>query len=193
MTSPPRLGTRRLVLRSVTLADAGRVRILAGDPEVARMTSHIPHPYEVGMAAAWIQACQERMEEGLRYAFALDLGGEGLIGVCSLQVEPHQGRAELGYWLGRPWWGQGYMTEAARAVVAFGFERLGLRRIFAHHLPENPASARVMEKVGMVPEGMLRQHELHRGERPTDLVVWGILASEFGGAHARRERRGGKG
>ena len=180
VTSFPRLGTRRLVLRSVTLADAGRVRVLAGDPEVALMTSNIPYPYEVGRAAAWIRACEELQAEGLRYAFALDLGGEGLIGVCSLQVEPDQGRAELGYWLGRSWWGQGFMTEAVRAVVAFGFERLELRRIFAHHLPENPASGRVMQKVGMAPEGILRRHILHRGERPTDLVIWGMLAEDFG-------------
>lgn len=180
MTSFPRLGTRRLVLRSVTLADAGRVRVLAGDPEVALMTSNIPYPYEVGRAAAWIRACEELQGEGLRYAFALDLGGEGLIGVCSLQVEPDQGRAELGYWLGRSWWGQGFMTEAARAVVAFGFERLELRRIFAHHLPENPASGRVMQKVGMTPEGILRRHILHRGERAADLVIWGMLGEDFG-------------
>lgn len=180
MTSFPRLGTRRLVLRSVTLADAGRVRVLAGDPEVALMTSNIPYPYELGMAAAWIRACQERQAEGRRYAFALDLGGEGLIGVCSLQVEPDQGRAELGYWLGRPWWGQGFMTEAARAVVAFGFERLALRRIFALHLPENPASGRVMLKIGMTQEGVLRQHVLHRGERPADMMVWGMLRDDFG-------------
>jgi len=180
VTSFPRLGTRRLVLRSVSLADAGRVRVLAGDPEVALMTSNIPYPYEVGRAAAWIRACEELQGEGLRYAFALDLGGEGLIGVCSLQVEPDQGRGELGFWLGRSWWGQGFMTEAVRAVVAFGFERLELRRIFAHHLPENPASGRVMQKVGMTPEGILRRHILHRGERPADLVIWGMLGEDFG-------------
>jgi ribosomal-protein-alanine N-acetyltransferase len=177
----PRLATRRLVLRQVEVADATRVRVLAGDPDVALMTSNIPYPYEVGMATSWIATSADLMARGLRYAFALELPGDGLVGVCSLQIEPAEGRAELGYWVGKRWWGQGYATEGARAVVAFGFERLGLRRIFAHHMAENPASGRVMAKIGMTREGVLRQHVLHRGRQPVDMVVWGMLAEELGG------------
>jgi [ribosomal protein S5]-alanine N-acetyltransferase len=185
----PRLATRRLVLREVEIADATRVRLLAGDPEVALMTSNIPYPYEVGMATSWITSCADQVARGRRYPFALEVPGDGLVGVCSLQVDPAQGRAELGYWIGRRWWGQGYATEGARAVVAFGFERVGLRRIFAHHMTENPASGRVMQKIGMTREGVLRQHVLHRGTRPVDMVVWGMLAEELGGGGADSAKR----
>ncbi len=178
-TPLPRLETGRLVLRGFTAADAPRVQRYAGDPDVALMTSNIPHPYEEGMAEAWIASHAAALERGTLYAFAVELPGEGVVGACGLQVEPQQGRAELGYWVGKPWWGRGYTPEAARGVLAFGFGTLGLRRIFAHHLAGNDASGRVMAKIGMRREGILRAHELHRGERPVDMVVWGILAEEY--------------
>jgi [ribosomal protein S5]-alanine N-acetyltransferase len=179
--SLPRLATGRLLLRPFEPSDAPRVQRYAGEPDVALMTSNIPHPYEDGAAEAWIASHAEALAKGRLYPFAVELPGEGVIGACGLRVEAGQGRGELGYWVGRPWWGNGYMPEAARAVLGFGFGTLGLRRIFAHHLGGNDASGRVMEKLGMRREGVLRAHELHRGERPVDMVVWGILAEEFGG------------
>ncbi|HEY0008726.1 MAG TPA: GNAT family protein [Tepidisphaeraceae bacterium] len=99
--------------------------------------------------------------------------------------KPHR-RAELGYWIGVPHWGRGYCTEAAVAVVEFGFNQLGLRKVTCRHLACNPASGRVMAKAGMVREGVLREEALKDGEFH-DLVVYGLLASEFGAAAGRTE------
>lgn len=178
--SLPRLETSRLLLRGFEAADAPRVQRYAGEPDVALMTSNIPHPYEEGAAEVWIASHPEAVEKGTLYPFAVELPGEGVIGACSLRIETRQGRGELGYWIGKPWWGLGFAPEAARAVLGFGFGTLGLRRIFCNHLGGNDASGRVMEKIGMRREGVLRAHQLHRGERPVDMVVWGILAEEFG-------------
>lgn len=179
MTEVPRIETERLLLRPFAFHDAKRVQLLAGDPDVALMTSTIPYPYEDGAAEGWIASHAEGVASGRNLPFAVELGGEGLIGAVGLEVQPLHGRAEIGYWVGRPYWGCGFATEACRAVVAYGFTELGLRRIYGRHLAENPASGRVLQKVGMVREGLFRQHAMHRGERPADIVWHGVLAEEF--------------
>lgn len=97
--------------------------------------------------------------------------------------QPHR-RAELGYWVGQPFWNRGYATEAARAVIAFGFEVLGLNRIHASHLTRNPASGRVMPSPGSGSRVPLRQHVIEQ-ERPEDLAEYAILRADmpaFGGS-----------
>jgi RimJ/RimL family protein N-acetyltransferase len=84
----------------------------------------------------------------------------------------------MGYWLGVPHWNQGYMTEAARRVIQFGFEQQDLHRMVACHFTINPASGRVMVKAGMTYEGILRQH-VRKAEQFFDLACYGILRSEF--------------
>jgi RimJ/RimL family protein N-acetyltransferase len=84
----------------------------------------------------------------------------------------------MGYWIGAPYWNRGYATEAARAVLRFAFDTVGLHRIYATHFTRNPASGRVMEKTGMQREGVWREH-LMRGERFEDAVVYGILREEW--------------
>lgn len=182
----PDLHTDRLLLRSFTPDDAERVRELAGDAEVALMTANIPHPYEPGMAEAWIETHEDLVRAGRRHPFAIERPGRGVIGAVGLEVESEHGRAELGYWVGRPYWGRGYATEACSRVLDYGFQVLNLRRVFARHVVENPASGRVLEKLGMTREGVLRQHDLHRGERPVDMLIYGILRDEFNPA-ARRD------
>ena len=84
----------------------------------------------------------------------------------------------MGYWVGAPYWGRGYCTEAARAILRYGFEELGLHRIHAQHFARNPASGRVMQKIGMVYEG--RQHEhVRKWDRFEDSDLYGILASDW--------------
>ncbi len=86
--------------------------------------------------------------------------------------------AELGYWIGRFYWGQGYCTEAARQVLRYGFEDLKLNKICARHMQTNPASGRVMQKIGMRQEGCLRQHYNRWGE-VVDYPIYGILHAEY--------------
>ena len=178
MTEQPTLHTDRLVLRPFVDADAGQVQLLAGDRAVAAMTLHIPHPYEDGMAQAWIATHELAFRNGEQATFAVVLRDEDvLIGAVGLRIVAEGQRAELGYWIGRPWWGRGYCTEAARAAVRYGFEGLRLNRISASHFSGNPASGRVMQKLGMQREGCQRQH-IRKGDRYVDLICYGILRGE---------------
>lgn len=170
----PVIETRRLLLRPFEMADAADVQRLAGDRAIADTTLNIPHPYEQGMAERWIATHQPEFEAGRLCNFAITRGSTGeLIGAIGLRRLEAAEVAELGYWLGVPFWNRGYCTEAAIAVVAFGFEELGLTRVQAHHLLRNPASGRVLVKAGMRREGMARQ-EFRKGERHEDIVLYGI-------------------
>lgn len=176
----PTLHTVRLTLRPFTLDDAPEVQRLAGDKAVAEPTSAIPHPYLDGMAESWIKTHRKYYSDGKQAIFAITLGSTGeLLGTVSLtDISRAHRRAELGYWLGRDFWGQGYMTEAARAIIGYGFSAFGLNRIHARCLRRNPASARVLEKIGMQREACLRQHECKAGGFE-DILLYGMLASEF--------------
>lgn len=176
----PHLETERLVLRPFTLDDAPTVQQLAGDPAIADTTLNIPHPYADGMAEAWIKEHPETFAKGVGVTYAITRRQDGsLLGAISLRINQRHHRAEMGYWLGKPYWGQGYTTEAARALLAYGFTELELNKIYATYLKRNPASGRVMEKAGLTYEGVLRQH-VRNGEQYEDLVSYGILRSEFG-------------
>lgn len=175
----PRLETKRLLLRAFTLEDATRVQLLAGEKDIASNTLNIPHPYEEGMAEAWIKTHQEGFVKGELISLAIVLHSSGeLIGAIGLTVNQEHAHAELGYWIGKPYWNRGYCTEAAQEVLHYGFERLGLNRVCAMHLSRNPASGRVMEKIGMTHEGRRRKHVLKWGEFE-DLEMYAILKSEF--------------
>jgi len=181
----PTLKTERLVLRPFELSDAPRVQLLAGDRDVAAMTLLIPHPYEDGIAEAWIGSHQEHFENGQEIVFAITRKASAeLIGAIGLVPNPHHDLAGLGYWLGKPYWNEGYCTEAARAVLHYAFTELRLNRVQAHHFSHNPASGRVMQKVGMRHEGTLRQHVKKWGEF-YDNETYGILRAEF--ADSRRD------
>ena len=175
----PTLRTERLVLRPFDLADAATVQQLAGAREVAATLS-IPHPYEDGMAEEWIAKHADSFAQGRGLTLAITLAEDGQligsIGLGSRSKEPWLGG--LGYWIGTPWWGQGYCTEAARAVVGFGFDRMDVDRIHAEYYAGNIASGRVMQKLGMTHEGTLRRH-VHRWDRIEDMECYGILKSEW--------------
>lgn len=180
----PMIATARLLLRPFTLADAPEVMRMAGAPEVARSTLNIPHPYEPGMAESWISAQDSASDAGQFVTFAIVLAETGkLCGAIGLHLNPRDQNAELGYWLGAEFWGRGLCTEAGRAVLALGFEKLKLHRIHGGHFASNPASGRVMEKLGMKREGCRREH-VQKWGRFEDRVDYGILASEWADAQA---------
>ena len=180
-TAIPTLETGRLLLRPFTLEDAPTVRELAGGREVAATTSTIPHPYPEGQAEAWIGAHAQLAAHGVMYVFAVTRKASrvpmGSIGIVIGNGRPHK-RALLNYWLGVPYWNQGYATEAVRRVIAFGFEELGLNRIEATHHMDNPASGRVMQKAGMAYEGMLRGYLLKEGTAQ-DVAMYAVLRADW--------------
>lgn len=175
MRKLPTLTTERLVLRPFLLSDAAVVQRLAGSREVADTTLAIPHPYLDGMAESWIGTHEGAWTRHESATLAITEAEEGLVGAISLRIELPQRRAELGYWIGVPYWGRGYATEAVRAMLAFGFGRLSLHRIYAYHFVRNPASGRVMAKAGMHHEGTLRGH-FYRWGAPEDVAIWGRCA-----------------
>jgi [ribosomal protein S5]-alanine N-acetyltransferase len=179
MALQPTLETKRLILRPFTLQDAPVVHDLVSAREIADTTLAIPHPYEQGMAEAWIGSQQKGYDEGNSVHFAITLRESAqLVGSIGLQIHPIHAYAEMGYWVGVPYWGNGYCTEAVGAVIKYGFEHKGLNRIYAVHFKRNPASGRVMQKNGMVYEGCLHQH-VRKWDGYEDLMQYGILQTEW--------------
>ena len=187
MTAPRELRTARLLLRSFEAADIPAIVRLAGAKQIAATTLMIPHPYAEDDARTFLAKANEDFTEGLSAIFAISiLPKRELCGAVGLHIAALHMRAELGYWIGVPFWGKGYATEAAGAAIAFGFETLRLHRIYAHHFSENTASQRVLEKIGMRHEGRSRHH-VQKWDRFIDVENYGLLAEEF--QHGERARR----
>lgn len=131
------------------------------------------------MAEEWISTHDPNFEKGEAADFAIVLRDSGqLVGTIGLSINRRFDHAEMGYWIGKPYWGQGYCTEAAREILRYGFEDLMLNRIFASYFRRNPASGRIMEKLGMRHEGIARQH-IKKWNGYEDLVMYGILRDEW--------------
>jgi len=177
------LHTSRLILRPFTLTDAPEVHCLLSTPEIAATTLRIPYPYEEGFAQAWIVQHPASFEQGKGVVFAMERQEDGrLVGCVSLECDTQNCRAELGYWVGVPYWNHGYATEAARMVIGFGFAHFTLNRIQGRHFASNPASGRVMEKAGLLYEGRLRNHIYKKGRGFEDVLFYGILSADFAAA-----------
>ncbi len=143
MPSPPTLETERLLIRPYREADIPELLPLIGTREVAATTLRIAHPYTEQDARAFLELAKE--PDKLWLAITLRADGRQIGGI-GLRIEPQHQHAELGYWLGVPYWGRGYATEAAREVLRYGFEDLRLHRIFASHFKHNPASGNALEE-----------------------------------------------
>jgi [ribosomal protein S5]-alanine N-acetyltransferase len=177
-SNPPTLTTARLVLRPFAMSDAPDVQRLCNVRDIALNTLLIPHPYPNGLAESWISSQPEGFANGEVVTFAITLAGGGeLLGATGMRIERASDRAEMGYWLGVPYWGQGYATEAARAFVEYSFDKLGLNRISAEHFTRNIPSGRVLQKIGMRHEGTMRQAHRKWGEY-LDSELYAILRSD---------------
>jgi len=175
----PVLETPRLVLRPFTMDDVPEVTRLAGDPLIADTTANIPHPYEVKHAVEWIGTHEERFAKGTLFNAAIAGRDDGtLYGAVGLEIHPPHDHAEIGYWVGVPYWGRGYATEASGALLAWAFGERRLHRVIGRHVARNPASGRVMEKLGMRREGVMREHWRYC-DGYDDIVIFGVLESEF--------------
>lgn len=153
MSELPRIATARLALRAPAATDRP--------------------------AAAWIAACPASHEQGEALALAIERISDGaLLGAIWLEVAPQRPCAKLGYWIDTPYRRRGYATEAASAVVAFGFETLGLERIWAPCLRGDAAAARLLEKVGFAHEGSRRQYAVERARAET-IEQHGCLRWEY--------------
>jgi RimJ/RimL family protein N-acetyltransferase len=179
MIKIPTLETERLLLRPFVIEDAPDVQRLAGDRAIADTTLNIPHPYEDGVAEDWISTHQEAFAKNQGVTFAVTRKPNGsLVGAISLMDIIKGHKAELGYWIAKPYWSQGLCTEAGHAILRYAFTELGLGRLHAGHISRNPASGQVMLKLGMQHEGTQRQH-VRRWGLSDNLELYGIMKEEW--------------
>lgn len=175
----PELETERLLLTKFRKKHATEITALANNENISSTTLHIPHPYHKKDALHFIRITENAFAEETGYMFALVLKSTGaFIGGCGLMINKESNIAESGYWSGVPYWNQGYTTEALKEIANFGFNRLGLHKIFAYCFHDNPGSAKVLEKAGFSFEGLLREH-LRKNGKYKDLAYYGLLRSEF--------------
>jgi len=171
--------TARLLLRPLEMTDCPDIQRLAGDRDVAATTRDIEHPYEDGMAENWVGSCQRQNKSGELVHFAITLAQDGaFLGAITLHLDPDKNQAELSYWVGKPFWNQGYATEAVKSVVGHGLTELGLDQVYAAHFARNPSSGRVMQKAGMLHEGFLKGHTEKWGQFE-DLELYGVTREQF--------------
>ena len=162
------LKTRRLTLRPICADDISAFVPLLDDFEVVKNLTHIPLPYTEADGRAFIALTEKKRSEGLSLNYGVLLGGETFIGFCTANIEDnsngrHPGSRELGYWYGRPFWGRGYATEAAQAMVEHAFEVLGAKALTSGVYVDNPASRRVLDKLGFRRVGTSERNCRSRG------------------------------
>lgn len=177
MNKPINLQSNRLILRPPREEDAPAFTRLAADEAIAENT-FVPHPYTTADAHRYLQYSRERWKSGSGAPFVI-LRRQDRIAVGAIsfkEIDRGYRRAELGYWIGRPYWGQGYATEAVRRLLRYGFEELKLHRVFASVFCGNEASRNVLKKAGLKKEGRLCGHVFHRG-RYRDLEIYGMTSS----------------
>jgi [ribosomal protein S5]-alanine N-acetyltransferase len=185
--------TKRLLLRPFEEADARRVAYLAGDYDVAKMSGRVPHPYTMASAYAFIAFTTEARATGADFSFAVTAPIDGLVGCVGLARvgEPANDTFEIGYWFGMPYWGLGYASEAARALMDWARAELAVRVFVSGHFADNPASGNVLRKLGFAPCGEQDLFGLARqGTFPSVRYVWPEGATPVSlfddhGAHAR--------
>jgi [ribosomal protein S5]-alanine N-acetyltransferase len=176
----PQLETQRLLLRPFRPSDGPVVERLAGMREIADTTLTIPHPYPAGGGVEWItrHPAAWARRDSLALAICAHASPDELLGAINLRLSLAHSHGEIGYWIALPRWGQGLATEAAQALVAYGFDELGLHRIQGRHFTRNAASGHVLQKLGMRQEGLHRDAYRRFGHFE-DVALYAILDSEW--------------
>ncbi len=170
--------TPQLTLRTITQGDLPAVLPLVQHQAVAATTLRIPHPCSPADLQKWFEHHQADTKAGRVTRWVMVDKSDALVGMIKLTLRPEFESAELGYWVGQPYWGRGYATEAAQGVIQYGFEKLKLNRIEAYAMVQNGASFRIFDKLGMKEEGHHRQIIKKNGVF-TDAKSYSILRAEW--------------
>jgi [ribosomal protein S5]-alanine N-acetyltransferase len=175
----PTLETQRLLLRPFTMQDAPKVYEYLSDSRIPVRMHRIPNPCTMEWVEHYLyKAIHEDPEIG-RFQFALARKSDGeLVGRMNIRVAAEHQRAEIGYWIGVPHWGNGYATEAGKRILQYGFESLGVQRIIGTVYSHNRASAQVLQKLGMRYE-ITRRQDTYKNGVFEDSEIYGILRGEF--------------
>lgn len=169
--------TNRLVLRLFQQSDAEAVARLCNNYNIYKNTMYLPYPYSKEDALSWMEHHLENFSANRSYEFAItDKESGELYGAIALSNNQKSYNGEIAYWVGEEFWGKGYATEAAEAIIQFAFDEKGYHKVFARYFGSNPASGKVMQKLGMTKEGILIDH-VRKDERYEDLIHYGIINS----------------
>lgn len=167
--------TKRLVLRIFQKSDAVAVTKLCNNYNIYKNTLYLPYPYTIEDALSWIEHHLDNFNANKSYEFAItDKESGKLYGAIALSNNQMFNNGEIAYWIGKKFWGNGYATEAAQAILHFAFEEKQYHKVFARYFNSNPASGRVMQKLGLKKEGILIDH-VRKENRFEDLVYYGII------------------
>lgn len=167
--------TNRLYLRLFEKRDAETVQVLCNNYNIYKSTLYLPYPYSLNDALVWMENHKKNFDEDYSYEFAItDKISGNLYGAISLSNNQKFKNGEIAYWIGEEYWGKGYGTEAAKAIIDFAFEEKKMHKVFARYFKSNPASGRIMQKIGMVQEGVLKDQIVKDGEYE-DLIYYGII------------------
>ena len=164
MANPLILRTERLLLRPPLPQDAPQIAARIGDRDVAWNLGRAPYPYQVSDAEEWLERIPKGWAEDTAYVLLLTRPEEGVMGCIGLDLKP-MNVWEIGYWIAKPWWGQGYITEAAQAVMAWAEDTMSIRQFASGHFVDNPASGRVLEKLGFTAVGEVDLYGRARGKK----------------------------
>lgn len=181
----PKLETEHLQLDQIKSKDIPDIVSYAGNKNITDNTRTMPHPYFEEDAIRWINIVNEGYKNEDQYAFAIRQKTDlRFIGGIGLTINLTNNRAELGYWLAEPFWSKGFITEAVKAILQFGFDELNLNKIEAVYLSTNEASGKVMIKNGMIKEGELKDHDVKKDHTVADgkyvsLIQYRMLKSEY--------------
>lgn len=181
MTNFPTLETERLILNRPTENDLGDLILhLNSDNVFSENTLNIPFPYQNENAEFWIhELVNKGFEEKKNFTFAIrEKENPKLIGAIGIHLDKLHLKAEIGYWIGKDFWNKGFVTEAVREIIRFGFQDLGLNKIYATHFPHNPASGKIMQNCGMKLEATLKQEYFKNG-KPLDVLKYSVLKQDF--------------
>lgn len=187
MLVPSTLQTERLTLRPLAYGDAASIQAVARSREIADTMISIPHPYPDNEARQYVARQIVEFEVGHSVTFVIERKGDpALSGIIEIRdIEREHSQAELSFWLAVAAWGQGYMSEALNPILRFGFEELGLNRLYAYHMARNPGSGKVLQRNGFVQEGVLRQR-VRKWGKFEDVALWAILQSDWYDAAAQQ-------
>ena len=171
--APARIETARLILRPPQSDDAARIADLINDFNVVRWLSRVPFPYALADAEAFVSASTEA-DPARERPLAIEHRDFGLIGMCGFHTEDAAPAPEIGYWLGRTFWGRGFASEATAAALVWARDIWGKRCILSGHFIDNAASGRVLAKAGFLYTGEVRPRDcVALGRRvATRMMVW---------------------
>lgn len=155
------------------------MQLLAGNESIASGAINLPYPYFDGIAESWIITHENEYLNGNSLILAITLKDSGLlIGSLGIYINKRHNHAELGYWIGKEYWGNGFCTEAVQGIIKHAFQQMNINKLFAYFLHRNQASGKVLKNNGFVSEGFMKQH-VRYNNKYEDIECYSLLRSEY--------------